>query len=185
MKQQQLKAQAKEKISDLDARKVYLCIAKHSGADSGSKRMTVRQIARTTRLMQAQIVDCVRECEFLSFVDIEDTTPVRAGDRLVEIQRLSLSAAGGSTVVGWLRKILRKGFTVEFVGYIESAKTPGFLGAYGGVTDHDARQVRIATFDKSEEQIVEALAHEFDHVCGKKKGRSGKHTVCGGQSGVL
>lgn len=185
MMQPGLKAVAQERIADADARKVYLCVARHSEGDKGPKRMAVRQIAAATRLKQVQVMRCVADCEFLSLVDDKTAGEASTGDRLVEIGQFPLPTATAADVVEWISKIVRKGYTVEFVGYIESARTPGFLGAYAGVTDHEARQVRIATLDKSEEQIIEALAHEFDHVCGKQAGRSGKHTACGGQRGVL
>ncbi|MEI2419623.1 hypothetical protein V6O07_05070, partial [Arthrospira platensis SPKY2] len=151
--------QVKAKIAEPDARSVYLCVARHAGGNGAAKRMTVREIGSVTRLTHGRIAECVRNCEFLTFVDdYGNQDGARDGDRVVQTLRLPVGAPEASESLEWVKKILRKGYSVEFVGYCESAQTPGFLGIIAGVTDHQARKVRIATFDKREDQIIDALA---------------------------
>lgn len=62
------------------------------------------------------------------------------------------------------QQIASHGYSVAFVEWCENADTPGFLGAFGGITDHTKRLVRIKTHDTSAEEIVKVLEHELRHV---------------------
>lgn len=81
-----------------------------------------------------------------------------------------------------MAEIEAEGFTVRFEEFCENADTPGLLGQIAGVTDRTRHLVRIATHNRSAEQLADTAEHELRHVrepewdCGNRDvlGRGGK-----------
>ncbi len=57
-----------------------------------------------------------------------------------------------------------EGWTVQFEEFCENADTPGLLGQISGVTDRNRQLVRIATHNRSPEQLADTAEHELRHV---------------------
>lgn len=60
----------------------------------------------------------------------------------------------------------RLGYTIRFVDYCEDARTPGLIGMFGGVCDHERREIKVATRHNSRAKIAAILAHELEHAEG-------------------
>jgi hypothetical protein len=56
------------------------------------------------------------------------------------------------------------GFELRYVEFCEDAETPGLLGAYGGVTLHEKRKVKVKTHGVSRAELADVLEHELRHV---------------------
>ena len=56
------------------------------------------------------------------------------------------------------------GYKVRYLPYCEDARTPGLLGMFAGVTDHERKEVKIRTSGRTCVEIIETLRHELRHV---------------------
>lgn len=60
----------------------------------------------------------------------------------------------------------RVGYRVEFCDFVESAATPGMLGAIGGLCDRERRLIRVRVNGMSRAQIAAIIEHELEHAGG-------------------
>jgi hypothetical protein len=58
------------------------------------------------------------------------------------------------------------GYTVHFVEWCEDTETPGLLGQFAGVTDHERHKIKVSTSGRSYLDQVAILAHEVEHAAG-------------------
>ena len=56
------------------------------------------------------------------------------------------------------------GYKVRYLPNCEDARTPGLLGMFAGVTDHERKEVKIRTSGRTCVEIIETLRHELRHV---------------------
>jgi len=76
-----------------------------------------------------------------------------------------------------------EGYRFEWVEWIESAESPGFLGMGAGITIPTLRVVRVRTREMTGAQIVSIVAHELEHVLGAEWATDHEHLGlrCGGR----
>lgn len=62
------------------------------------------------------------------------------------------------------------GYTVRFMDFVESAETPGLLGAIGGLCDRERKEIRVRVKGMSRAQIAAIIEHELEHAGGAEHG---------------
>ena len=91
-----------------------------------------------------------------------------------------------SELLRLVRAINARGYTVEFKNWIEDSETPGMLGQGCGVVVYHRQAVKIRTEGRALEQIIAALAHEFDHIEGREpEDNPAAGLRCGGSRNVF